>query len=211
MNSSFSVGDLLGEMGFVARQHLPFLGLVGILQVATYTASDMVSPTASIFIGGAVGLVFDYAVLQRLLGHWGERWRLGSLFVAQLLSGLGIMFGFLLLVLPGLFLMARWSLVPAFIIVEDNRSQESLSSSWSATAQCWLPIAVAYAINAAILGSALVALEFGQEQFAQLPPFAAAVTPNLFAAFYGIVASLVAVAAFRLSRTEASDLDNVFA
>ncbi|MFT4057210.1 MAG: hypothetical protein QM681_22085, partial [Novosphingobium sp.] len=99
----------------------------------------------------------------------------------------------------------------AFIIIEDSRSQESLGLSWDATAQCWLPIAVAYAINAAILGAALVGLELGQEQLAELPPFVAAVTPNLFAAFYGIVASLVAVAAFRLSRTEANDLDNVFA
>ncbi|MFT4057333.1 MAG: hypothetical protein QM681_22710, partial [Novosphingobium sp.] len=130
MNARFSVGDLLDEMRLIARENLAFLVLVGALQVAVYTASDMISASASIFVGGIVALIFDYAVLQRLLGHWGERWRLGSLFVAQLLSGLGIMFGLLLLVLPGLFLMARWSLVPAFIIIEDSRSQESLGLSW---------------------------------------------------------------------------------
>ncbi|PNU05307.1 hypothetical protein [Novosphingobium guangzhouense] len=211
MNSRFSVGDLTREIAVIAGQNLPFLIVIGMLQAVIYTASDMVSPTTTIFVGSIVALIFDYAVLQRLLGHWGERWRLGSLFVAQLLSGLGIMLGFVLLVLPGLFLMARWSLVPAFIIVEDNRSQESLSSSWTATADCWLPIAIAYAINAAILGAVLVGLEVGQDYVADFPPLAVSVTPNLFTAVYSIVASLVAVAAFRLSRSEASDLDNVFA
>ena len=42
-------------------------------------------------------------------------------------------FGFLLLILPGIYLLARFSLIVAQIMYEDNKVFESISASWEKT------------------------------------------------------------------------------
>lgn len=211
MQARFRIGDLLREMGRVADGHRAFLVLAGLGLVALYTVMDMISESASMTGGMIAGLVVDYAVLQRLLDRQGEKWRLGSVFAASFISGLAMLVGFVLLILPGIYLMARWSLTSAFIIAEGDRSRESLTSSWQATAQCWLPIAVTYVILLVIFVAGLVAVEFGQVQLAVLPVWVQTALPNVFASFYGIAGSILVAGAFRLSRNPANDLDTVFA
>ena len=54
---------------------------------------------------------------------------LGSLVVAGLLAGVGIAIGFLLIILPGLFLLTIWALIAPAIVVEGKGIAESFSRS----------------------------------------------------------------------------------
>ncbi|HWH05691.1 MAG TPA: glycerophosphoryl diester phosphodiesterase membrane domain-containing protein [Gaiellaceae bacterium] len=55
---------------------------------------------------------------------------LGTLFVAGILAGVGIAAGFLLLVLPGLFLLTRWIVVTPVVVLEGKSATDALRRSW---------------------------------------------------------------------------------
>lgn len=54
---------------------------------------------------------------------------IAPLILAGLLAGLGIAFGFVLLVLPGLFLLTIWAVIAPVIVVEKRRALESFGRS----------------------------------------------------------------------------------
>jgi hypothetical protein len=55
---------------------------------------------------------------------------LGTLFVAGLLTGLGIALGFIALVIPGLFLLTRWILVTPAVVLERLGATDAMRRSW---------------------------------------------------------------------------------
>jgi ABC-type multidrug transport system fused ATPase/permease subunit len=55
--------------------------------------------------------------------------RLPALIVAGLLAGLGIVFGLILLIVPGLFLLTIWSLIVPTIVLEGKSAGESFGRS----------------------------------------------------------------------------------
>lgn len=59
--------------------------------------------------------------------------RLPALISAGIVAGLAIVFGLLLLIIPGLYLLTRWALIPAVIVVEKRRAGESFDRSWELT------------------------------------------------------------------------------
>jgi hypothetical protein len=56
--------------------------------------------------------------------------RLPALISAGIVAGIGILIGFILLVIPGLFLLTRWSLISPSVVLEKRSAGESLSRSW---------------------------------------------------------------------------------
>jgi len=71
---------------------------------------------------------------------------------AYLLLTLVVSFGFILLVIPGIYLSARFSLFAAQIMFEDNKVGESISASWEKTDQ--------HSMRLFILTSMFLALSF---------------------------------------------------
>ena len=67
-----------------------------------------------------------------------RKWRIASLFGVGLVTGVGIVFGLLVLVLPGLFLVGRWFLAAPSLFAEDISVSEAIQASWDATEQHWL-------------------------------------------------------------------------
>jgi len=55
--------------------------------------------------------------------------RLGALIVAGILAGLGIAVGFVLLIVPGLYLLTIWSLIVPSIVIEGKSAGESFGRS----------------------------------------------------------------------------------
>jgi hypothetical protein len=55
--------------------------------------------------------------------------RLGALIVAGILAGLGIAVGFVLLIVPGLYLLTIWSVIVPSIVVEGKSAGESFGRS----------------------------------------------------------------------------------
>ncbi len=56
---------------------------------------------------------------------------LGTLFVAGILTGLGIALGFLALIVPGLFLLTRWILVTPAVVLERKSATDAMRRSWA--------------------------------------------------------------------------------
>ena len=60
-----------------------------------------------------------------------------SIFGLSFISSIGILIGFVLLVIPGLLLILRWSVSLPVLLAEDAGVTESLSRSWRLTGSAW--------------------------------------------------------------------------
>ena len=87
--------------------------------------------SAIVFIAASYFLIAQYLEARGLLRDRETRiWAYAGL---TILSVLGMMVGFLLLVEPGLILLTRWSASSGFLIGARSGIVESLSASWNAT------------------------------------------------------------------------------
>jgi hypothetical protein len=59
--------------------------------------------------------------------------KLAALIAAGIVAGIGIVIGLILLIVPGLFLLTRWALIPAVIVIEKRRAGDSFDRSWVLT------------------------------------------------------------------------------
>jgi hypothetical protein len=57
------------------------------------------------------------------------RGRLGTLLGASLLYGLGVVVGFVLLIVPGLIAIARWSLIVPLVVIEGRGARDAFARS----------------------------------------------------------------------------------
>lgn len=105
---------ILGWLGVIASV---FVSLAGIfwLQGALVTAiEDVRDGKADLSIGETLAHV---------------RPRLNTLALAGILAALGITVGFILLIIPGLFLLTIWSLIVPVIVLEGARTMDSFGRS----------------------------------------------------------------------------------
>ena len=101
---------------------------------------------------GGSGLQFAYTALSILLQLWviqlvlsnGQEMQsldgnaFARLFGIGFLSGLAILVGLLLFILPGLYLLGRWSIAGPAMIAEKSGVIDSLKRSWHALEHDWL-------------------------------------------------------------------------
>jgi hypothetical protein len=148
MNEKLNVGETLGEAFRLYREQagvlLPiafwlFLA-VGIAEalgrevLAVGLFSIVLSLTVTTLYGGiVVGLVRDLRDGRRD-SSVGDLFRMVTpvllpLLGAGVLAGLGVFFGFLLLVLPGLYLLTIWAVVAPVIVVERESVTEAFGRS----------------------------------------------------------------------------------
>jgi hypothetical protein len=155
-----SVGDVLGEaFDLYKRFFVRFVGTAVVVFVVLDLASALAdrSSTNSVASGLLWGLI---AVVLSIVGSFwlqgalveavadvrdgridttiGElyertRPRLPSLIAAGIVAGIGIVFGLILLIIPGLYLLTRWSLIPAVIVIEKRSAGQSFDRSWALT------------------------------------------------------------------------------
>jgi hypothetical protein len=122
----------------------------------------------SILAASIAGFILGYVLLWQIMAREGLTvgGRSGgaalAYLVASLLSGIGFIFGVLLLIVPGLLLMARWSLIPAMIVGRGLSISQAFEESWRATRStqwtivgffCLLFLAIGIAL--AMLGGAV--------------------------------------------------------
>lgn len=117
-----------------------------------------------------VGLELLYNILSYAAGYFlligmivssgiapdGRKGGFGAYFVVGILSGLGLILGFLLLVIPGLVLIARWAPAYGYALIEGEGVTESLSRSWHATEPFFWPIMAASVLVMTLMGVGLV-------------------------------------------------------
>jgi hypothetical protein len=137
MQDRESAGYLLSETAHLLRVNaliaLAALAIMTLLGIASDLYSDFAGPAS---LGSIiVTLVLQYEVSLALLIHYdlldrrpGRR-RLWALLGLNLLSGLGIVIGLILLIVPGAYLFVRWSAAVPALIAEEASISESLSRS----------------------------------------------------------------------------------
>lgn len=159
MARDVTVGGILGEtlalLGDGARDVAIYTAIVGGVSLAAIPLgvvsdqADQLSwgfmvdlnngPVASAhgLVAAIVSLVAGYWLLTRLLAVRGRFQpgvnRFWPYLGMVILSGLATILGFILLIVPGVILMIRWSSASGFLIGEGQGVEQSLRSSWEAT------------------------------------------------------------------------------
>lgn len=216
-----TLGELAGKFGeLCAGSALPVAAaLVGL--TAMYVANDQLVPLESQLRVqlplGIIGFIVAYALTLTLLkasaapGDAAPRPRFGAYFGLGFVSGVGILLGLVLLVVPGLILASRWMIATPMLLNEEATIGESLSESWHATANNWGKLIVAQIVVMAplIAGMAVLFATAGEvDETVSLP---VSIVSNVLLSMWSIGAVVLSVAAYRLIRPVSDGLADVFA
>lgn len=165
-----SAGYLLGETAHLLRVNagnaLAALGIMTLLGVVADLYPDFAGPAGLASI--VVNLVLQYAISSAVLLHYDllgggpRRQRLGALLGLNILSGIGILLGLVILIVPGVYLFVRWSAAVPALIAEEAGISESLGRSAEAVGGRFWHVFAAIAVLwtpgvAGVLTSALLA------------------------------------------------------
>ena len=104
-------GSLLASLLSLAVQIVGYFWIQGVLVVLTADVRDGVADHS-------FGELFARV-----------RPKLGALILAGILAAIGIVIGFILVIIPGLYLLTRWSMIAPAIVIEDLSAGESFSRS----------------------------------------------------------------------------------
>ncbi len=224
-----NVMQLCRESWFFFRQNLTAIFSVLIPAIAigeTFNAFvdlDSTSPLQSLLIWGPLLLlpIFQAALIMMLKSQvTGERlsvsdcYRLGSaaylrLAAVYLCAGLGIMFGFILLVIPGLIIMSRLCIAEYYCLFEGKTALDSLQASWQRTKEYQWPILGGYLLVMIVQALPVLAID----QLLEITQMMNPITRFLSGAFESVVISVLTVFTFRLycefeQKPEASSSDD---
>jgi hypothetical protein len=158
--ATWGVGSAIGTAASTLFGHfVPFVGTAVIASIPSvlFTFAVPESKLQSIVdlvVGQIVTVTLVYGTVQALRGRQvsiGECMseglkRLGAALGVAILSGLGIVFGMLLLVVPGLILAAMWAVAVPVATIEGLGVMASLSRSSALTAQRRWRVVGAYAV-----------------------------------------------------------------
>lgn len=135
----------------------------------------------------------------------------GASFVgALILSGLGIALGFVFLILPGIYLWARWSLVSPLIVGEGMGATEALRTSWTRTQAVVAPISGALLVlTVPVILLSGIPLAFYPDSGPV--PLGQAILANLCLYGWQLLIWHCAVAIHALIEAPGQDLEQVFA
>ena len=141
--ATMTFAGLWRELADVAARNRTLLavaagGLVLADVVVTLAAGERAANT----LGNILSLIVIYLLTremlraEKLIENEGG---FGSYFLASLLAGLGVIGGFILLIVPGLYLLARWALAPTLTIARALPGVDAMKESWGRTGDvAWL-------------------------------------------------------------------------
>lgn len=158
--SKLELGALISTFFELARRHWTILlgttlALAALDTALIYVAGD----SASGMVSSIVSIAAVYLILRHVLRREDmvtDEGAFGSYFGVSFLSGIGMIVGLFLLVVPGLYLVGRWSLAPALVVARGLRAGEALSASWRLTAQSAWQLVLVYLIGLVVIVIAMV-------------------------------------------------------
>ncbi len=214
-----SFGDILTEFLALARRQLGSLAAYSLVMATVMSAVvRTLSTSAASLVSGLIGLgamfAFTVILMQRegLVNPDAGKPSFMSYFGAGILSGLGIGLGTLFFVVPGFYLLARWSVSYQFVIGEGKFPSAALDASRQATQEAVWVIAAFYfvALIVGIGGVVGVGMLVGRASGGALGlmgDFVAELAVDVFQAL-GVV---LAIAIYRLVKPQTGELVDVFA
>lgn len=161
-------------------------------------------------IGMFVSLMATAQAWQALSGHApAQPMPVGGYIVAGFVSGIATLLGLLLLILPGLYLLGRWSLFLAVLQGEGGSGMDSLRRSWALTERDWLAgtLVLILAAIPSFAGGMVGILTEGQSQTTAI---VAAVLGNSVAVAGAVWGSIATVALYRLITGGVKQVQDIF-
>jgi len=150
MERRLSFGEVIGAtFGLMSSDLQAALSMV-IAIAAAVSVLDIMKPNGGGLLGIPI-LVVHYYMIRRVVDRQGLRSAdkpggFGSFFVLGIMTGVPILLGYVLLILPGLYLSARWAMVDAALLAENRGASDAIGRSWNATKGHELPIALAFVL-----------------------------------------------------------------
>ena len=161
-----SVGTLIGQtFALIASDAGAALLAFGTI-VAASTALDIAAPNGGNFASLPI-LVVQYFMVRRLVDRRALRSAeshagFGSYFLLGLMTGLATLLGFVVLVVPGIYLSARWAMSGAALLAENEGATNAARRAWHGSAGHTLPIVIAQLLLALpLIVGAIVILSVG--------------------------------------------------
>ena len=170
----------------------------------------------------AVFVIASYFLLTQMMAAMGRPMHAGARFWSfvgmSILAAIGVMIGFVFLVIPGIIVMVRWSAANGFLLSGEHGVTGSLGASWKATDGHGLPIfgaGLLIWIGLAVLSSVVsgvvmgVGLSGGGNMFS--PMFALAMTlSSIVESFSNAVSFAFSIAVFHLLASTDTSVADVF-
>ena len=233
MEEDHSIGDrfnaILKEATHIiiaaAAPAAAYVALVTALIVSIETGALTVFGDAGDFVILLVPVLAFYGVLvvalrQSGLALDGLKGGFGMYFGLSLLSGIAIMFGYLLLVIPGIIMSVRWAPIYGYGMIDSGSVSDAMTRSWDATGPHFWPILLALLIpfGLAVASIAIFASsEFGiaTEWFLESTDEMAVALPvslgsNIAAQLATIASMSIGLAVYSLLRHPQGQVQEVF-
>lgn len=217
--AKLSLGELIAMSSRLARKHvlalLVYIVPLTLLGTGLDTAGGSGTLLANIviFIAG----YFLYEHLLRKEGLMSES-RTGRSFGAYLgvsiLAGLATIVGLVLLIVPGLIFMARWSIATGIVVAEGRSVTAAMRASWVATRASQWTIVLLYVTVGLVIFVPSMVLGIGVEFFTaggRADALGSAFVTNLFAQILSAVGFVIGVAIMQGVYTGTDELESVFA
>jgi len=144
-NRELKIGEIIDKsLAVLERAVMPalifFVALTAancVIAYLTVTAATTAQLAVSL-LKIVVGVVFSYLLLNAMVQRTGLRSRRDAdVFLAYfglaVLYALGVLAGFILLIIPAFFLIARWSLAQPLIVARGDGVRQAFGESWERT------------------------------------------------------------------------------
>lgn len=223
MEEKLTAGQLLGTTGRLLREHAVMAVVAFVAMVAAGTAYDLARPNSFSNLPASIAaMVAQFALVRAMLnreGRLSRTSRAGLAFVGlAILSSLGVMAGFVLLIVPGVILTIRWSTAVPTLLAEEVTVSDSLSISWQRTKGQMLPIFLAF-LPALVPLLGLVGIGFmvgvaeetGGEAWATMSPLTDAILTNICIHLWEIYGVFLSVAIYLGITRPQVQIEEVFA
>lgn len=214
-----TVGEITSAWFAQLGRHARVCLLAGGLLAAVGTLLDLtVGETGGTLPNAIVGFIVQYHLVEYVLAQEfglrpGKR-RYGSAIGSGLLATLGMLGGFILLIVPGLYLAARWSISTPLIVGEEYAAVDALKESWRRTQASAWPIVGCFVVVGLLLALTMVAfagvLLMPETTGASEGSLVEALTVNALGGVFSVILSLMSTAIYGLIAKPEGALDDVF-
>ncbi len=220
-----SSGEIFAGMSELARGHIGIFALAIGFMTALQAIIDLALGTGggAVFgtlIVGFVNFFVTYHVTEQVLRGeglmtvWSRSY--GAMFGANILTTLGAAVGFVLLLVPGLYLLARWSMVSPLVVAEGLTTSQAMSRSWEATRNSAWSLAAVYLVYFLIFVGLFVMIGLGMAAGVATgseveSSLGTTIATNGGASVMGMLSILISVAVYRAHVGHGGQYEDVFA
>lgn len=135
--------------------------------------------------------------------------KIGPLFFVGVLYSLGVIFGAILLILPGIFIAVRWWLASPTLYAEDVHATEAIGRSWDITKEHLQPILAAVIALALPFFAALAGYLYATDDYGNIG-LLHSIPINIMTSFATIAFWLSSSTTYSLIKGDAKRLNQIF-